>query len=105
LSQNETRRQELQSQLTAQLVDKALALVAARGPLEFQAIQAMNPASGYDSDNFDPSDEAEIKRLQDLQRAYQEDDLSGDEQGFIDDLAGIVPEFSRTNNAASGSDS
>lgn len=107
LSQNETERAELQSRVLAQLMDKALALVATTDPLAYQAIQAMGPASGYDDgETFDPSDEGEIHRLVDLGRESRDDDdgLNAQERDILEDLNGIAPEFFLANPPAPRAD-
>ena len=48
----------------AQLLDKTVAILSAKGPLEFQAVQAMSQPGLYNEPEvYDPSDEAEIDRL------------------------------------------
>lgn len=66
------------SESSTQLLDKAIALLSSKGPLEFQAVQAMSV--GYTAnERYDPSDEAEIDRM----RAFglvpaEEGDPNGD---------------------------
>lgn len=61
-----------------QILDKALALIAAKGPLEFQAVQAMNQTGGlYTEGRYDPSDEAEFDKL----KAFGM--IPGDEEGTL----------------------
>lgn len=80
------------------LQSKALGLVAAKDPLAYQQIEAMALPYGYSSDqqaSFDPSDEAEIDRIESRsKRLAVEGDLSDDEQQrILADLTGIDPEF------------
>ena len=66
------------------LLDKSIALNAARDPLAYQGIQYMN-AAGYDSgQTYDPSDEAEIDRIEARQG---EGDLNGPERSAAEALA------------------
>lgn len=60
------------------LLDKAFALLSAKGPLEFQAVQAMSV--GYTDDRFDPSEEAEADRLKafGIIPPEEEGDLNGE---------------------------
>jgi hypothetical protein len=70
-----------------ELVDKAMALVGSADPLAFQQVQAMSIPSGYsDFDNFDPSDDGEIKRIKQRNPSLVEDDLNGFEESFIADV-------------------
>lgn len=80
------------------LQSKALGLVAAKDPLAYQQIEAMALPYGYSSDqqaSFDPSDEAELDRIESRsKRLAVEGDLSDDEQQrILADLTGIDPEF------------
>jgi hypothetical protein len=68
------------------LLDKAIALLSAKSPLEFQAVQAMS--LGYtEGERYDPSDEAEIDRM----RAFglvpaEEGDPHGDSSSDDEEL-------------------
>jgi hypothetical protein len=79
------------------LVDKAMALLSTTDPLVFQQVQVMGTPSEYDDfDKFDPSDEGELKRIDERSgKSYQEDDVNGFESSFLTDLAdaGIDSEF------------
>lgn len=66
----------------AQLLDKAIAILSSKGPLEFQALQAMNQSGLYTDDRYDPSDEAEADKL----KAFGI--VPADEEGFPDGLYG-----------------
>ena len=60
--------------------------------MTFQALAAMTPVQEYDGfENFDPSDEGEIARIQERDK-NKEDALSEYEQSFITEL-GIDAEF------------
>lgn len=77
----------------AQLLDKAIGLLATKDPLAFQQVQVMGTPSGYDdADTFDPSEEAELERIaarnQDL--AEQGDGVNAFEESLLAD-AGIDP--------------
>jgi hypothetical protein len=61
----------------AQLLDKAFALLSAKGPLEFQAVQAMNQSGALYTEPYDPSDEAEIEKM----KAFGM--IPGDEEGAV----------------------
>lgn len=62
----------------AQLLDKALALLSAKDPMAFQAVQAMNQTGLY-TEPYDPSDEAEIEKMKafGIIPADEEGDLDG----------------------------
>lgn len=70
----------------AELLDKTIALLSAKGPLEFQALQAMNQTGLYTDEPYDPSDEAEIDKLKafGMIPADEEGAVNGDED---DELA------------------
>lgn len=75
----------------AELLDKALALLSTKGPLEFQAVQAMNGAVPYTEDTrFDPSDEGEIERIEAMTKGagYGDDDQL-DPEAEVDFLRAI----------------
>ena len=59
----------------ARLLDKAIVLLSTKDPLAFQGVQAMNQHGPYD-ERYDPSDEAELKRLGE---AIKEGDISVDD--------------------------
>ena len=67
-------------------LDKAIALLATKDPLSFQAVQAMGFASQYD--DFNPSVEAEVERIHDRdgERGSVEGDLNADERAALGDL-------------------
>lgn len=80
------------------LLSKTVGLLAAKDPLAFQQIEAMAPLYGYSADqqaSFDPSDEAELDRIESRsKRLGEEGDLSvDDQQRILADLTGIDPEF------------
>src|SRR5947209_748069 len=64
--------------------DKLITMLGTKGPLEFQAVQAMQTDNAYGKLEYvDPSDEAEVRRLNDLIRsgtntAQQDDELSSE---------------------------
>lgn len=80
------------------LQSKSVGLLAAKDPLAYQQIEAMALPYGYSADqqaSFDPSDEAELDRIESRsKRLGEEGDLSVDEQQrVLADLTGIDPEF------------
>lgn len=92
------REQEQTARSRAQLllVDKAMALVGTADPLAYQQVQAMETPSAYDGAEFDPSDEAELERIQRRNPNLGEgDDVNGFESAFLADLAdaGIDSDF------------
>lgn len=74
------------SQSQLQLLDKALALVASKDSLTYQTIQAMGSTpSASGDDTFDPSDEAEIARIEAIRGVGKaEDDLSGEDGDHLE---------------------
>lgn len=66
----------------AQLLDKAFALLSAKGPLEFQAVQAMNQTGLYTEEPYDPSDESEIEKMKafGIIPANEEGAVDGDDE-------------------------
>jgi hypothetical protein len=49
--------------------DKMTTMLGTKGPLEYQAVQAMENVDAYATvDYVDPSDEAEVRRVNDLTR-------------------------------------
>ena len=75
------------SRQMALLLDKSLTLLSVKGPLEFQAVQAMN--TGYDDSNSALTEQ--------LPENEEVGPASGYDEGFLDELsdAGIDPEFFR----------
>lgn len=79
-------------QSLVELNSKSQALVAAKDPLAYQAIQVMGSAHGYSGfENFDPSDEAEVQRIAE-RHGEKEDEPDAFERSFIDEL-GVDGEF------------
>lgn len=46
-----------------QLISKQTSIIASKGPLEFQAVQSLDTLGDVDDAPYDPSDEAEIARI------------------------------------------
>lgn len=74
--------------------ERLMMLLAAKGPMEFQAMAAMTTApSGYDA--FDPSDEGELQRIgQRNPERVEEEGPDGYEDSFFAEV-GIDPELFR----------
>lgn len=72
--------------------ERLVMLLAAKGPMEFQAMAAMTTApSGYDA--FDPSDEGELERIgRRNPERVEEEGPNGYEDSFFGEL-GIDPEL------------
>lgn len=87
------QQQTLQLQEQAKLVDKAMGLVATTDPIAFQQVQAMSIPSGYDESSFDPSDQAEMERIEERNPnlGMQGDDLNGLTQDTLREL-GVDPD-------------
>ena len=94
------REKETQQALLSQLrssgerEERLMMLLAAKGPMEFQAMTAMSTApSGYDA--FDPSDEGELERIgaRNPERV-EEVGPDGYEESFFAEV-GIDPELFR----------
>lgn len=82
-----------QLQMQAELVDKAMALVGTADPIAYQQVQVMGTPSGYDdSEQFDPSDEAELARIhgRSPNLAEQGDGIDGIPNEYLEEL-GIDP--------------
>lgn len=92
-----TQLSQLQSGPLA-LVDKAMGLVATTDPLAFQQVQVMTQPSGYDEPEYDPSDEAEVRRIQERERdlGTGRDDLNAIDTDVLDEL-GVSAEFFYAN--------
>lgn len=93
-SRERETRQELLSQLarSGAREERLMMLLAAKGPMEFQAMAAMvTQPSGYDA--FDPSDEGELERIEhrNPDRVIEEGP-DGYEQSFFEEV-GIDPEL------------
>lgn len=58
----------------AELLDKTIALLSTKSPLEYQAVQAMNGTVPYTETTYDPSDEAEIARLESISKEGEHGD-------------------------------
>ena len=72
------------------LIDKQSALLASKGPLEYQAVQLMNQANlEVVSEDYDPSDAAEIMRMKERGSL---NDVYGNDWSGIDE-----PQFSITD--------
>lgn len=69
--------------------DKAMALLRAQDPWQFQAIQVMNPQTQYDA-VYDPSPEAEAERIaeRDNKKEDLNDSLTAEEEAVLGDLFG-----------------
>jgi len=91
------QEQTLRFRQMTQLVDKAIALVGTADPLAYQQVQAMETTlTGYDGTEFDPSDEAELARINQRHPDLNEgDDVNGFESTFLADIAdaGLDGEF------------
>src|SRR6478609_12123092 len=84
-----TSHSESSKELT-KLIDKQMALLASKGPLEYQAVQLMNQQNlEVVSDDYDPSDAAEIERLKERGSL---NDVYGNDWSGIDE-----PQFSITD--------
>jgi len=72
--------------------ERLVMLVAAKGPMEFQAMAAMTTGpSGYDA--FDPSDEGELERIGSRNpERVEEEGPHGYEDSFLSEI-GIDPEL------------
>lgn len=70
-----------------EVVDKAVALVRAADPWQYQAIQAMQYQVPYDAD-YDPSPEAEARRIAERDSAVDdmEGEMNADERAVFGDL-------------------
>lgn len=93
----ETSHRKTLSELVT-LNRQAQSLLAAKDPLAYQQIEAMALSPGYDAQQqapYDPSDEAEIARIEARsKRLAEEDYIDPDEQQrILADLTGIDPEF------------
>jgi len=68
-------------------VDKSISLVRAAGPWEYQQIQVMQNPAVYD-EVYDPSPEAEARRIADRQNALDEHEeaLNAQERAAFGDL-------------------
>lgn len=79
----------------ATLLDKAMGLLGTKDPLAFQQVQVMSTPSEYDGDDYDPSDEAEIERINARSNDMTDlEDLDAEERSFLDSL-GVDPFFVR----------
>jgi hypothetical protein len=67
-----------------EVLDKTITLAQSKGPLEFQAVQAMTMQYPVQETQYDPSDEAEARRLGEYKPAV-EDVLNGYERDAADD--------------------
>jgi len=67
-----------------ELLDKTVTLLAARDPLAYQQIQAMNGVVQYD-EWHDPSDEAEIRRMRERD-GDRGDDLNDYERDVLGEI-------------------
>lgn len=81
----ETYRQALSDTQETQrksidLHDKAITLLSTKDPLAFQSVQAMSSPVPYTDMDYDPSDEAEARRLADLRAQDDEGEMSDAEQ-------------------------
>ena len=84
------------SEQLIKLIDKQSALLASKGPLEYQAVQLMNQANlEVVSEDYDPSDAAEIMRMKERGSL---NDVYGDDWSGIDE-----PQFSITDQENLGS--
>lgn len=94
-SQDQSHQQSMSELVT--LNRQAQTLIAAKDPLAYQQIEAMVFSPGYSSSeaSFDPSDEAEMERIEARsKRLGEEDYIDPDEQQrILADLTGIDPEF------------
>lgn len=79
------------------VIDKLTTLLSTKDPLAFQAVQAMQYQHGYsvpDDEIYDPSDEAENRRLE-YREQSERDELNGTERDAYDAIFGIhVPGLS-----------
>lgn len=65
--------------------------------MTFQALAAMTPVQEYDGfDDFDPSDEGEIARIQERNPGLVEDPVNEYEQSFLEEI-GLGAEFTEPN--------
>lgn len=70
-----------------ELNDKAMALLKAQDPWQFQTIQAMNATTLYD-EVYDPSPEAEASRIAERQNKKEDlnDSLTAEEESALSDI-------------------
>lgn len=81
----------------AMLLDKAMGMLGTKDPLAFQQVQAMSTPSAYDGVDYDPSDEAEIARINSRSNGLTDpEDLDAEERSFLDSL-GVDPFFLRAD--------
>lgn len=107
LRQRERKLSLQEASLTAQsqlmieqtrLLDKAMALLSTTDPLAFQQVQVMSTPSGYDDDQYDPSDEAEIRRIRERDGSLDlTEDLDAEERSFLAAELGVDPYFLRAD--------
>lgn len=77
------------------LLDKAIGLLSTKDPLAFQQVQVMSDPSAYDDVDYDPSDEAEIQRINARSDGLTDlESLDAEERAFLDSL-GVDPFFVR----------
>lgn len=69
------------------VIEKAFAQLRSTDPWQYQAIQVMNQNAEYDKP-YDPSEEAEAKRIAQRQNAVDdmEESLNGYESAALDDI-------------------
>jgi hypothetical protein len=85
-----TRSLTLSNSKLIDVLEKTIVLAQSKGPLEFQAVQAMGMQYPVQEVAYDPSDEAEARRLgeippdaKDALNAYERDAL---DDSFLSDL-------------------
>lgn len=85
-----TRSLTLSNEHLIAVLEKTIVLAQSKGPLEFQAVQAMSMQYPVQEAVFDPSDEAEARRLgeipldaKDVLNAHERDAL---DDSFLDEL-------------------
>ncbi len=57
-----------------ELNDKAMTLLSVKDPLAYQAVQVMNQQGLYADPDYDPSDEAEARRIEEREGGLSDDD-------------------------------
>ena len=82
-------REQTKAELQAKILDKTIALLASRDALTYQSVQFMNGVSYDATEPYDPSDEAEIRRIEERNRPVgdEEGELNGSERSIADALS------------------